>query len=855
MVQEIRLASGATEADIIQALATAQTGTTIILAENQTVAISRGLTVNVQNRDITLDLNGSTLQQVGAVGVITAKGQQTTAEHVGVGLDAQGNTTIAYGAPPAALAVGGWVKVVSDDLLPGDKITEPGSFMGQAMQITSITGNVVTFKGALIDQSHYQTNVRAAGFQSGEFTVKNGEIIGDTRNFNSTPSLVEFRDTINSHLDNLAIHDGVGMAVSVVNGVNAVVHDLSVINMADGAIQGVAVHSLSSTGTTVQGLYAQNVTHAADANGIPVAAGKAYISNFGADIGMDVSDSVAYGTRNFAWTWHSETVNGSFDNVMAFDSHGFLMARGIDGSMTDSGGAGNARGVAFYEWGHEDARGIDLDHIALRETQSYSTIGIEHPLNNTIAHSTFESYDAGNLATAAAVTVTDTTYVRALANPDDLITGTAGNDLLLGGKGNDTINGAAGADYVWGGLGTDVLTGGADQDRFAFHSAQEGGDVITDFQAGAGGDLIDLSVMSARLNWGDVDVIGDGYARFVQDGSNVQVQLDQDGGGNSFVTLATLQNSNAAALGEASFHTDLWAPDPVAPPVDPNPFNYAHIATASTFNGGAGDDTINGDAANNQIYGNAGADRLNGGAGDDLLVGGAGDDQINGGDGNDLMSGGLGADTMNGFNGFDTVTYAGSDVAAVANLLDSSKNAGSAAGDRYLGVENLTGTAFGDTLTGNDGENRLEGGLGNDRLSGGIKMDTLVGGAGDDWLDGGAWKDALTGGAGKDGFYFASPAEAGDTITDFTPGQDKILLSASGFGLAPGQAVHFESAFHVPLYANNAAYTTTTGPSLLYDTSNGRLLWDADGRGDQKVQLVAVLTDAPQMTHDDFLIV
>jgi len=63
-------------------------------------------------------------------------------------------------------------------------------------------------------------------------------------------------------------------------------------------------------------------------------------------------------------------------------------------------------------------------------------------------------------------------------------------------------------------------------------------------------------------------------------------------------------------------------------------------------------------------------------------------------------------------------------------------------------------------------------------LQGGAGRDTLVGTAGDDRLTGGAGADVLTGGAGADTFVYQSMRDAGDRITDFSPGTDRIDLSA-----------------------------------------------------------------------------
>ncbi len=62
-------------------------------------------------------------------------------------------------------------------------------------------------------------------------------------------------------------------------------------------------------------------------------------------------------------------------------------------------------------------------------------------------------------------------------------------------------------------------------------------------------------------------------------------------------------------------------------------------------------------------------------------------------------------------------------------------------------------------------------------VNGTAGRDTLVGTAGKERITGGFGADILTGGAGNDEFVYTSIRDAGDTITDFTVGQDKLVLT------------------------------------------------------------------------------
>ncbi len=163
------------------------------------------------------------------------------------------------------------------------------------------------------------------------------------------------------------------------------------------------------------------------------------------------------------------------------------------------------------------------------------------------------------------------------------------------------------------------------------------------------------------------------------------------------------------------------------------------------IDGTEGDDTLVGiHDRHNILSGYGGNDHITGANLSDRLYGGTGNDQLFGDDGNDLLNGGEGADILNGGNGVDTADYSDSDAGVNANLTTGTGTGGYAQGDTLTGIENLSGSAFNDTLTGDAGDNTLDGGAGDDKLYGLDGNDTLIGGAGADVLNGGNGYDTAS---------------------------------------------------------------------------------------------------------------
>ena len=131
---------------------------------------------------------------------------------------------------------------------------------------------------------------------------------------------------------------------------------------------------------------------------------------------------------------------------------------------------------------------------------------------------------------------------------DVTITGTT--PQIVGGTGDNVLVGGAGVDMLIGLGGNDTLTGGAGKDFFVYRNLTDRGtlgDTITDFSK-AEGDVLQLNdLLQSFSGYNGTNAFTGGFLRFVDDngataGGNTRVEVDSNGGGDAFVTLATLTN-------------------------------------------------------------------------------------------------------------------------------------------------------------------------------------------------------------------------------------------------------------------------------------------------------------------------
>ncbi|NET29860.1 calcium-binding protein, partial [Okeania sp. SIO1I7] len=232
---------------------------------------------------------------------------------------------------------------------------------------------------------------------------------------------------------------------------------------------------------------------------------------------------------------------------------------------------------------------------------------------------------------------------------------------------------------------------------------------------------------------------------------------------------------------------------------------------------------------------------INGTDGDDNLDGTPDGDIINGLEGNDNISGLGGRDILRGNEGNDRIE-------------------GNLGNDRLIGGDDddtLIGGIGNDDIRGQNGDDSLIGGRGSDIIIGGNGADILEGRPGRDRLNGGPGSDTMTGGASRDLFIFNTNAEFStdigiDTIVDFTPGQDLILLDRRTFTtLTAIENGITASEFEVVTTDADAA---TSDALITYNSTTGGLFYNQNGSatGFGNGSQFALLENTPALEAADF---
>lgn len=304
----------------------------------------------------------------------------------------------------------------------------------------------------------------------------------------------------------------------------------------------------------------------------------------------------------------------------------------------------------------------------------------------------------------------------------------------------------------------------------------------------------------------------------------------------------------------------------------------------NVLDGQAGDDVITGGQAAELLRGGKGSDNLNGGPGDDKLIddaglgnwlaGGPGDDDLTSVGGRTTLSGGAGQDVLTAVSGHvgmvggvgkDTyLVKSGAKGAGVTevhgqgwDVVKSWRSFAAPEGVEVLklqGSKNLkaTATEIDQKIVGNDGDNVITG-AGFGRLFGGAGKDTIK------LSDTGY--DKATGGPGDDRYVLTGKPSADDArakgknplaheITDFTPGSDKLVLSAKVHG---PEVVALKKAFRV-FDPSTMSAPKGSGPALVVNTKTGVVKYDRDERGRTPERVLVRLPKGVSLTAQEVVI-
>jgi Ca2+-binding RTX toxin-like protein len=362
-------------------------------------------------------------------------------------------------------------------------------------------------------------------------------------------------------------------------------------------------------------------------------------------------------------------------------------------------------------------------------------------------------------------------------------------DILIGDAASNSIYGGDGNDHIYGSGGGDKIDGGNGVDWVDYRNSTAGVYVNLATAVGHGGFAEGDTYVSIEdirgSKFGDT-LIGDDKANVIYAGSG-QDHIE-GGGGNDMIYSGGGYDSIDGGTGiDTLSYADSWASVVV------------NLATGVGQYGAASQDTITGIE---NLVGSKFNDKMTGDAGDNKLNGAAGNDELHGGAGNDMLIGGTGGDILDGGVGQDTANYAAALEAVIVNLATGGTG-GEAAGDSYISIEQVLGSAFNDTITGSAADERISGGAGND---------TINGAGGIDYIYGDVGNDILTGGSGADVFVFGTGFGA-DKITDFWSGlgrTDRVqLLGTDLHSYADVLSHAVETANGVVLSVNGGLDTIT----------------------------------------------
>lgn len=573
---------------------------------------------------------------------------------------------------------------------------------------------------------------------------------------------------------------------------------------------------------------------------------------------------------------------GEHVNIVGDEDSEIIIGTLIDDSIT---GGDNVDYLSGADGDDTIVGGAGVDNLAGNDGDDVFQLFEGEDVDYIEGGANTDTLDLSGLASTTNATVnleTSLWSISTIAGAESIfqvenVTGGAGNDTITGSNVANTLRGGAGDDQIhtqwWNITAGEIYDGGTGA-----------GDVLVIDTPGVTDPVFFADLRSVTLLGFETLVIG--YGDDVDDTAVAQIKSSQIGAGIS--STATIASADTT-----SFHTK----EVLEITMDTASINLSQMTIAFNANfddfisimgrtlsdtiiGSSGKDAVNAGSGNDTVLGGAGVDTLNGSIGIDTadysdkltkvtialnvagnatvvvtggetesiyefenLIGGSGADSFTGNQADNIFRGGLGKDVMDGLTGKDTADYSDKHQKVTVTLnttlfadvfINGTANINKE--DRIKNFENVTGGSAGDNLTGD------------------ILANILVGNGGVDTLNGGKGNDTLNGGGSADKFVFSTTLSANanvDTIVSFAHNSDVIQLDDAIFGaIGPTLATNE--------FLKGAGKTSGADANdfIIYNTSNGRLYYDKDGKGGAASVHFATLDTKPAtLDAGDFAIV
>jgi choice-of-anchor C domain-containing protein len=538
------------------------------------------------------------------------------------------------------------------------------------------------------------------------------------------------------------------------------------------------------------------------------------------------------------------------DTMIAGNTTGYWFF-GYDGVDTLTGGI-------FGDWFVGGAGADILDGGAGSDTLQYSE-SLSAVYVNIAAN-----FATGGEATGDSFVNFENVYA---SNFDDTLLGDNGDNIFYGVDGNDVMLGLGGADSFYGGNGTDIviLRGNSTDYTLTWNSSAVRYDVV-------GPDGTDYLFNIEHIVFDDL-------------------VLTLDGLGGSATTAAGSYAGGRLQVGTSSGST-----------INPTTalVVYAGMGGNDVFNGSSGNDFLIGGDGDDAIYGEqavnanvtdylsggSGNDYIEGFSGADILSGGAGasdtlgyfystsgvtvnlatstasggdatgdtfsgfenmvgsgyDDSLTGDSQNNTIYGLAGNDVLDGGAGTDTLSYGSASAGIAINLgVTTAQVTGGEGTDTISNFENVTGSAFGDSLIGSSNANVIDAGGGDDIIFARGGNDSIIGGAGTDiaLFTGNRSAYTITWDAGNSRYNVVG-TDGSDTVAtvEHLVFEDEVLTldnvggfstTAAGTYASGRLVVGTSSADSVTLANTGVVYAALAGQDSITGGTGADFIWGGGG--------------------------